>query len=241
MAVNILTRTQTSRGVDIIYPSAELLRTLISTHPKNLEAPNLDVCWRWSGPLKALNSKPKIDNFQQLVILAGSGIDVPTITQSKEVVRGWLKDGYAVWGRKYNHTQALDVRVPGGRGFLEKSDFWVRIIPEPFEEYRQHILCGRAIARGKKVQTGPTTLVFGARNRRNGWTLQRDVPVPPQVRECARGAVEALGYDFGAVDVIFKNDVATVLEVNKAPGLDMKTASAYVEGFMKVAYGEWER
>jgi len=46
-------------------------------------------------------------------------------------------------------------------------------------------------------------------------------------------AVNCLGLDFGAVDIIYnqKKDVSFVLEVNTAPGLEGSTLNEYVKEF----------
>lgn len=56
------------------------------------------------------------------------------------------------------------------------------------------------------------------------------------LRKAARGAVKALQLDFGAVDILFKEGKAYVLEVNTAPRLTDETADTlqkYVEAFMR--------
>ena len=47
-------------------------------------------------------------------------------------------------------------------------------------------------------------------------------------------AVEALGLDFGAVDIAWSGGLPYVLEVNTAPGIEEPTLSKYVEYFKKV-------
>jgi len=239
--INIISKEVNRKGKAIVYNSVQTLRALLTANERATNSPKLDVCWQWAGVPGALNNTPKVNNFQQLVKFREN--DVPTIefTSDRREAEKWIASGKTVWGRKFNHTQALDVKLPTQPGFWKKSDFWVVVMDGPFDEYRQHIMWGKAISRGLKVLTGTETLGFAARNRRNGWTLQRDTKVPEVVRATAAKAVKALGYDFGAVDIIYKNNIAYVLEVNKAPGLDNKTASAYVKAFTKVAYGEWKK
>ena len=85
--------------------------------------------------------------------------------------------------------------------------------------------------RMKKVQTYPNMQgPLPIRNRKNGWTFIRDCPLPTdQLRETAKAATAALGYPWGAVDLLYNpiTQRITVLEVNSAPGMDNRTATAY--------------
>ena len=53
-------------------------------------------------------------------------------------------------------------------------------------------------------------------------------------RQELRG-IQALGLDFGAVDILYmaSNDTAKVLEVNTAPGIEGDTLVDYYNAFMK--------
>ena len=58
--------------------------------------------------------------------------------------------------------------------------------------------------------------------------------VPAEAKTQAQNAVEALGLDFGAVDIILgKNGIWYVLEVNTACGLEGTTLEKYCEQFRK--------
>lgn len=73
------------------------------------------------------------------------------------------------------------------------------------------------------------------RNRSNGWVFTRnDIdPLPQDALTQAVNAVAALGLDFGAVDLVIGRDdeLAYVLEVNTAPGLEGTTVQDYANGF----------
>jgi hypothetical protein len=55
----------------------------------------------------------------------------------------------------------------------------------------------------------------------------------PEVTQLAIKAVQALGLDFGAVDVVFADGKASVLEVNSAPGLKGQTLVSYANAVRK--------
>lgn len=77
------------------------------------------------------------------------------------------------------------------------------------------------------------------RNHRNGivfnYTNITD-NTRSKLRKAARGAVKALGLDFGAVDILLKDDQVYVLEVNTAPCLTDETSDTlqkYADAFMR--------
>lgn len=141
-----------------------------------------------------------------------------------------------ILGRTTNHTQGKDIKVlqinshigepEWNPGFWD-SDYWVKY-EESIGEWRVHVFRTasgyRTIAVGKKMWDEETELAPPykpfIRSRRNGWRMALDQPPPRGLRPVARAAVEALDYDFGAVDVLELEDgVFKVLEVNSAPGL----------------------
>lgn len=75
------------------------------------------------------------------------------------------------------------------------------------------------------------------RNYDNGFTYAReDVRPPSDVLDGARRALIAVGVDFGAVDVVWRerDSRAFVLELNTAPGLAGSTVDDYVRYFAGV-------
>lgn len=92
---------------------------------------------------------------------------------------------------------------------------------------------GHSIARGLKFQAEPPWRKLPVRSRSNGWRLRHDVAPPEGLRDLAKKAVEAVGYDFGAVDLLVQEDgTQTVLEINRAAGCDNYTASAYAQAIV---------
>lgn len=74
---------------------------------------------------------------------------------------------------------------------------------------------------------------YQVRNHANGWIYARDAIDEPNamVLEQAKLAITALGLDFGAVDIIWNQhrQMAYVLEVNTAPGLEGTTLIKYAD------------
>jgi hypothetical protein len=97
----------------------------------------------------------------------------------------------------------------------------------PDHEFRVHIVHGQSIKISEK---------FGGGNHAAGASFHypHDFHHKKTLRRTAKAAVAALGLDFGAVDVLWK-DQPYVLEVNSAPGLSdphSDTLTRYVDAFM---------
>ncbi len=199
--------------------SAQLLRELAAASP-TLVASNKVVAWGLQAH-GAINGGPKISNFEQTRKFREANIPTPDAQREIPTINPTL------WiGREDSHTRGRDIKFSNKRGFNE-SNYFVKLIPQPSEEWRITIAFGRAIARGKKIP-GPRTTSDIIRNRTKGWVLDHTIDPPEGIRTAAKNAIKALGYDFGSVDIIYKDGVAYVLEVNKASGLDSYTATAYI-------------
>lgn len=120
----------------------------------------------------------------------------------------------------------------------EQYHFIVKYIPKSFE-LRIHVLDGAVILEQfKYVPKGSNVLI---RNYDNGATFTAKslntelLPnLADQCRELAIKTINALGLQFGAVDVIIdKKGYPFILEVNTAPGLtnEAGTLPAYVSAF----------
>lgn len=188
----------------------------------------------------------KLDGLQQLQALKDAGILCPVFTSELDQAYRWTNQGWLVYGRNLNHTQGRDLTSVLHRRFPEK-DFWVRMIQNIEDEWRFHVVCGRSIQRQHKVYTnedGRGHPLHPIRNRRWGWTMERSVERDSDLfrnlRDTAKRAVAAVGYDFGAVDLATTTDGRIyVFEINRAPGLDDYSADRYANAFHKVATGAW--
>jgi len=101
-------------------------------------------------------------------------------------------------------------------------------------EYRVHIFKGKSIRISEKV-------FVREQGERKCYTIKPQHPVG-NVRKAAKKAVEALGLDFGAVDILAagdENEQVWVLEVNAAPGLGGSMPRLYARVFEQWARGEW--
>lgn len=204
--------------------SVRLLSSLVNCGPHI-------VCWGAAAP-SGLNSCQKVLGVTQLERLSEAGLHVPAHTRSLATAREWAEAGLPVWGRINTHTRGRDIVGQRHPRWL-RSDYWVVFQPA-LQEWRIHSFLGKSIARGLKVQAGPATRRLLVRSRSNGWRMRHDLDPPKGLRPLAAKAVAALGYDFGAVDILQLTEPdakgrvrGMVLEVNSAPGLSNYTAQAY--------------
>ncbi len=128
-------------------------------------------------------------------------------------------------GRMNNHIGGNDLLAPpAAPDFYSKKETLV-------EEYRLHIFQGKSIRAGVKVKRDgfENRAHAWVRSFEGGWRIKYDdFKSKKAMRELAVKAVEALGLNFGAVDLGKKADgTYIVLEVNRAPGLEGGTTEAY--------------
>lgn len=229
--------------------SAEILRHSLSALQIEEHSTPMYVNWGTTSSTatagRVLNNK-KLDGLQQLQALKEANIHCPAFTDKLEEAYRWTNQGWCVFGRNLNHTQGRDLVSVLSLRFPDK-DFWVRMVQNIEDEWRFHIVAGRSIQRQHKIYTnedGGGHPQHPIRNRRHGWTMERSLEpnsnLFKRLRETAKAAVSALGYDFGAVDLATTaDDHIYVFEVNRAPGLDDYSASRYADAFNKIYQGTW--
>ena len=102
-------------------------------------------------------------------------------------------------------------------------------------EYRVHVFQKTVIdITQKKKRKGFENPDTKIRNHKNGWVYCREnIFIPEGIEDIAIKAIQVLGLDFGAVDIIWneKQNQCYVLEVNTAPGLVETTLHKYVKQF----------
>lgn len=138
---------------------------------------------------------------------------------------------FPILGRKFKHSKARDIvpilqndtefewRKTGGA-----CDYFVQYIPRR-REYRVWAYRRRPLAVYEKVMRYPDRYGVG-RSAGIGWNWQHGFAfefyheAPEAIKQLGCQAVDALGLDFGAVDMIHgTDDRLYVLEVNTAPGV----------------------
>lgn len=180
-----------------------------------------------------------VDKVTCLEILKNSGVPTVEFTKSQEEAKKWLKSGKTVYGRELTRASA-------GRGihlFLSENPE-VKIPKLPLytkffkcdRELRVHVAFRKVIDFSEKRRVrmkNPPENRFWVRTHRNGWIYAREgAQLHENVKRIAVEAIQAVGLDFGAVDIrALRNGTCAVLEINTAPGLTGQTLDSYTTAF----------
>ena len=185
-----------------------------------------------------LNSPPAVANavnkLKTFCDLVQAEINIPSFGPDSAIAKRWLADGKIVVGR-----QKLEGHGGDGIVIMKKLEDFVecKLYTQHLRhkiEFRVHIVKDKVIDVTEKRKKRGVDADILIRNRQTGWVYCRDgMVVPDGVTEQALKAVKALGLDFGAVDVAYREreNNAYVLEVNTAPGLEGTTLLRYKEAF----------
>lgn len=183
------------------------------------------------------------NKLEALNILNEYGVTVPDFTTDREEAQRWLdaNNGSMVVERH---------RLQGHSGEgIELKEFGQDVAPAPLytkyikksAEYRVHVFNGEVIdvqQKRKRQETPKEEVDFKVRNHQNGWVYCReDITEPDNMREISINAINALGLDFGAVDIIYNthHNQCYVLEVNTACGLEGTTLEKYTNAIKQYA------
>lgn len=161
---------------------------------------------------------------------------VPFTTNRDEAV-AWQNDGATVVCRaltRASGAEGMTLCEPGVD--IPTVPLYTKYVPK-MDEYRVHVFGGEVIlVQRKALKEGVQNPNWKVRNLENGFIFQRNNLEPPaDVLTQALAAINDLGLDFGAVDVIWndRRQEAYVLEVNTAPGLGGSTVDDYANAFKK--------
>ncbi|MEE9401439.1 MAG: hypothetical protein V3V32_05425 [Dehalococcoidia bacterium] len=199
------------------------------------------------------------NKYRQLEMMqrAGSGIPVPDFQRARPTEPGWLARNFqhqrgtdirtaqtepgrtiqrrepcVCAGCNNRHERILDNYTPG-RTTYPNADYYVAYIKKE-REFRVHIINGQSVRMCEKIprdRAGRASTVWNSDNSHFSFADIAPREVRQTVRQVAKNAVEALGMDFGAVDIMWHRGEALVLEVNSAPSLteNDSTLERYVE------------
>lgn len=181
-----------------------------------------------------------------LQIMYEAGVPTPRVfTDRFESLGVYRRNGrteellaYPIIGRPDHHKGGSGFyfcrTMKGVRRALRKgATHFVEFIPDA-REFRVHIVNGKSIKIAEKI---------GGGNRKNfkhgAYFAYPNFDHKKSLRRIAKQAVMSLGLDFGAVDILYKDEQYYVLEVNTAPALTSAsdTLERYIRAF-KEEYGE---
>lgn len=198
--------------------------------------------WEWSL-LNDLNPPPAvacgINKLSSFWAFQNYKLATPRFTIQKEEAQEWLNSGSKIVVR-HTLTQhsGLGIELIES-GELPNAPLYVEY-KKKRAEYRVHVFKGEIIDTQQKKKRNqanrPDTFNTAIRNHSNGWVYCRDNVESDIFRDTlAILAIEAIGLDFGAVDIIYneRENQNYVLEVNSAPGLEGETLNKYIEAILK--------
>lgn len=172
-----------------------------------------------------------------------TGISIPEFTTDVNVAQRWKDDGRGVFGRRLlRGTQGRGIETWGLVSEDNPVDgprcpLYVKYIKKA-AEYRVHVFNGEVVdVQQKRQRRGYEDTNHQIRNHENGWVFCReDIRLPDSIPALAIASCNALGLDFGAVDVIWNNHYqrAYTLEVNCAPGIEGRTVDIYVNAIRRM-------
>ena len=163
-------------------------------------------------------------------------LSFPEYTDCIAVARGWVTEGSTIVSRSLlRGSEGRGMSV--GKEALETIEgvpckLWVKYKLKS-REYRVHVFRGEVIDIQQKKRENGAEANEQIRSHANGWVFARegilDNPEIPVIKAQALLAVQAIGLDFGAVDIIYsvKKNKCWVLEVNTSPGLEGTTVQSY--------------
>lgn len=177
-----------------------------------------------------------VNKLQAFNALKGHS-SIPEYTESAVEASKWLAEGITVVERhKLTGHSGEGVRIVEPGDAPQPAPLYVKYINKK-EEYRLHVFRDKVFfiqrkARNKDIPDDQVN--WKVRNHGNGFIFaHQGVDVPEEAKKEAITAIQALGLDFGAVDLIWnqKNNKYYVLEVNTACGMEGTTLDKYVEVF----------
>lgn len=211
---------------------------LLQEHLEDIEGPSINYGYQKQGEINraeavalASNKRLAFERFKE------AGVPIPEVYSPQQArVIAWE---FPLIGRPDKHRagkQFYFCRTTNGviRATGKGATHFIEYI-EDAREFRVHIVNRKSIKIAEKVGGGVR------KNFKRGaeFVYPQDFHHKKSLRKVARKAVMSLGLDFGAVDILYRDDRFYVLEVNTAPSLTSASDSLerYVTAF-KREYGQ---
>jgi len=227
LGIKILKREGVRRKVDV------LINWGSSNPDRELEFKQ--VLNKWMSVYYASNKLRTFEAFKEQ--------NVPTVewTTDRHEAIEWVKQGHSVVIRNklIGHSgEGIDIVEPAdGENAITVAPLYTKYTKKK-DEYRIHVFQGEVIfqqRKARKKDVPDEEVNWQVRNLAGGFIFANDgVAAPDSVQQAAIAAVKALGLDFGAADVGFKDGDAVVYEVNCAPGLVNSSLKAYIDKFRQL-------
>jgi glutathione synthase/RimK-type ligase-like ATP-grasp enzyme len=162
----------------------------------------------------------------------------PPYSTFKEDAQMWIDQGHKVVCRTLLSAHSgQGIVVAKQQNELVDAPLYTRYTRKK-KEFRVHVFNSKIIDIQEKRRSSATDDHHPyIRNHANGYVFCRgDIEEPDDLGAVSISAVNALGLDFGAVDVIWNEaqNKCYVLEVNTACGLEGSTVNKYVNAIKEV-------
>jgi len=214
-------------------------KTVLNWGNSDIQHQEILKCRILNSPEAVRKAADKLSFFSAM----GDSPIVPKWTTDHARAVEWVSDGKTVFGRKVltGHSgNGIIVMNSDNQDQWQPCPLYTMYMPKK-EEYRVHFFKDKVIFVQRKAMVkdfqNPN---FQIRNLQNGFIYaNQNIELPVPVQQVVTNFLDdhnALGLDFGAIDVIYnqKADKALILEVNSAPGLQGSTLNAYVEAIRAV-------
>lgn len=219
------------------------------------------VNWGYGGDVDFVREPNRMLNHTNFVNRAGNKllafrsmsrveVSTPEWTESRDRAQQWYLEGHRVVvrtvlrghsGNGIHITDSLNYPVSEGGSDvygLPSASLYVKYIKKQ-DEYRYHVFRGEVIdiqQKRKRRDVDNDQVNYQVRSHHTGWVYCRDnVHTRGGLSDMAISAVQCLGLDFGAVDIIWNERARRgyVLEVNTACGLEGETVRIYADAIRR--------
>lgn len=180
-------------------------------------------------PDKVMNAINKIRAFR---CFRKAGVPIPTYTLDRDTAEQWLdRKAWVVCRQETEGQDGSGLILAKSPEEIVEARLYTKYIPIR-DEYRAYVFNGDLLAildkcRRSGVQVNPDIRTGG-----NNWVFGTNPKnIPKDLRRVAASAVEALGLDFGGVDIIVSKEAneCFCLEVNTAPDIRETTVMAFAK------------
>ncbi len=214
---------------------------------------SVTINWGYRGEHPAFHAG-KVINNKASVIKASNKlrtfdalkdvVSIPKYTEDYEEAESFLRDSTRIISREtLTGHSGQGIKVLSKDAFSsydkDKSKLFVEYIPKQYE-YRYHVVGGKVIDKRRKARdrsVADEDVNWAVRNVAGGFIFAIDegFDYPEEADDIAIKSIEALGLDFGAVDIVHNtNRGLFVLEINTAPGLEGRTTERYARAFKEM-------
>lgn len=189
-----------------------------------------------------------VNKLRTFELLRRFNVPTPEWTTDYGIAQRWLhNDNIVVERHNLTGSKGNGIRIVDPQNYFENdgieplhdAPLYTKLV-ERAREYRVHVFDGQVIDLQQKKRREGNDSDGTIKNLDNGWVFVRDdiTPPPRSIFDVSIRAVQALGLDFGGVDVLVKDGQCYVLEINTAMGLEGSTINSYTNAIKRYANRE---